>query len=169
MSLTRAAQAVQRSAYPNAYAKHEARARELMRKLGVFDTGGLLRGGRIALNLSSKPERVLNPRQTAAFEKLLPLLKAIKLQDGGTIAARRGGTVALIGEAGRNERVTPLDRNGYSRGEAAMIRELAAMRAEITALQRGDHYEIHPAPGMNEGELAAVVSRRVAFNRMSGT
>lgn len=169
MGLGQAAQRVQRSRFPRAYAKWEGDARSLMKQLGVFDTGGMLRGGRIALNLSSKPERVLNPRQTAAFEKLLPLLKAIKLQDGGTVAARRGGTIALIGEAGRNERVTPLDRNGYSRGEAAMIRELAAMRADITALQRGDHYEIHPAPGMNEGELASMVSRRVAFNRRSGT
>ena len=35
MSLTRAAQAVQRSAFPDAYAKHEGRANDILRMLGV--------------------------------------------------------------------------------------------------------------------------------------
>lgn len=34
-------------------------------KGAVFDTGGILPSGQVAMNLSGKPERVLNPRETA--------------------------------------------------------------------------------------------------------
>jgi hypothetical protein len=38
--------------------------------LGIFDVGGLLRSGGLAVNLSGKPERVLDPRTTENFERL---------------------------------------------------------------------------------------------------
>ena len=37
---------------------------------GIFDTGGIMRHGTAAVNLSGKPERVLDPRTTAAFEQI---------------------------------------------------------------------------------------------------
>lgn len=40
------------------------------RTTGLFDTGGILRSGQMAVNNSGRPERVLNPRQTEHFEKL---------------------------------------------------------------------------------------------------
>lgn len=35
---------------------------------GLYDTGGILKSGHAAVNLSGKPERVLNPKQTKAYE-----------------------------------------------------------------------------------------------------
>lgn len=37
---------------------------------GIFDTGGILKPGNIAINRSGRPERILNPTLTKAFESL---------------------------------------------------------------------------------------------------
>ena len=52
--------------------KRERRRKQLKRyNAGVFDTGGIMPHGTAAVNLSGKPERVLDPRMTAAFEKFV--------------------------------------------------------------------------------------------------
>src|SRR3954447_22743075 len=38
---------------------------------GVYDTGGLLRNGQAAVNLSGRPERILNPDQTRKFDQVM--------------------------------------------------------------------------------------------------
>jgi len=48
-----------------------------------------------------------------------------RLAKGGTISPTTGGTLALIAEAGRSERVEPLDPQGLSRRDRAMIDLLA--------------------------------------------
>ena len=54
------------------YDKEQHRKRQLKRfSAGVFDTGGIMRHGTAAVNLSGRPERVLDPRMTAAFEKFV--------------------------------------------------------------------------------------------------
>jgi phage-related protein len=48
-----------------------------------------------------------------------------RLARGGTVAAVNGGTLALLGEAGRSERVEPLDPSGLSDRDRALIKELS--------------------------------------------
>jgi hypothetical protein len=58
--------------------------------MGLFDTGGALSHGSAALNLSGAAERVLSPRQTVAFEKLVDLLGHV---DFMKLQARTNGSV----------------------------------------------------------------------------
>ncbi|MFE9642357.1 phage tail tape measure protein [Nocardiopsis alba] len=51
-----------RGMYPNPIA---------IRRPGRFDTGGIARHGALMENMSHRPERVLSPRQTDAFERLV--------------------------------------------------------------------------------------------------
>jgi phage-related protein len=43
---------------------------------------------------------------------------------GGVVAAGPGGTIAMVAEAGKAERITPLDSNGFSAAEREMIKIL---------------------------------------------
>lgn len=51
--------------------------------------------------------------------------QGIALAKGGVVPATPGGMLALIGEAGRNERVEPLDSQGMSVRDRAIIAEVA--------------------------------------------
>lgn len=84
---------------------------------------------------------------------------------GGVVPATSGGVLGLLAEAGRSERVEPLDSSGLSRRDRAIIAEMIA-RTNMGG--RGDHIEVHPAPGMNEVELADLVLRKKQFNRRLG-
>ena len=59
-----------RPMYPNPIA---------IRRPGRFDTGGLLRHGQVGENMSGRPERVLSPRQTDSFERLVGLLSGVSV------------------------------------------------------------------------------------------
>jgi phage-related protein len=48
-----------------------------------------------------------------------------RLASGGVVSSTGGGIIAQIAEAGRSERVTPLDSNGFSAAERAMIKILS--------------------------------------------
>ena len=55
----------------DAWKKDKDRSTKLAKfNAGIFDTGGVLKPGNFAFNASGKPERVLNPALTKAFEKL---------------------------------------------------------------------------------------------------
>jgi hypothetical protein len=73
-----------------------------------------------------------------------------------------GGTLAQIGEAGRAERVEPLDPNGLSKRDKAMIETLAGGKGS------GINITINPSAGMDERELASIVSRQIAFQLRKG-
>lgn len=85
----------------------------------------------------------------------------VKMARGGIVPATPGGMLALIGEAGRSERVTPLDNQGRSATEVEMLNVLKQMAAQRSG--GGDTFNVFPAPGMNERELAGRVSRQVAI------
>ena len=51
--------------------------------------------------------------------------RGVALAKGGVVKATPGGVMALIGEAGRNERVEPLDSQGMSARDRAIIAEVA--------------------------------------------
>ncbi|MGO3180970.1 MAG: hypothetical protein ACTIJR_15670 [Brevibacterium linens] len=52
----------------------------------LFDTGGMLESGGVAVNQSGKPERILSPGQTETFEDLLELLPALLAGTAGVDA-----------------------------------------------------------------------------------
>ncbi len=91
----------------------------------------------------------------------LSLIPPVQLAQGGVISPSRGGTLAVIGEAGRSERVEPLDPDGLSKRDKAMISMLSGGSS-------GNTFNIYPSQGMNESELASIISRQIAFQLRRG-
>jgi phage-related protein len=85
------------------------------------------------------------------------------LAKGGVVMPSPGGTMAQIAEAGRPERVEPLDAQGLSVRDRAIIAELSGGGKGTTI-----NMVINPSPGMNESELASIVSRQIAFQLRRG-
>lgn len=85
------------------------------------------------------------------------------LAEGGIVPATRGGFPAMLAEAGRPERVEPLDENGLSKRDKAMIDYLSG------GLGGGTTINVYPSEGMDERELAEKVSRELAFMMRRGT
>jgi len=83
-----------------------------------------------------------------------------RLAMGGIVSPRSGGTLAMIAEAGRPERVEPLDPDGLSKRDKAMIARLSGGGATIN---------VYPSPGMDERELAEMVSRKLAYQMRKGS
>lgn len=84
------------------------------------------------------------------------------LAQGGIVPAIAGGMLAVIGEGGRSERVEPLDPDGLSKRDKAMIALLSG------GMGGGATINVYPSPGMNEAELAEMVSRRLAREMRAG-
>lgn len=61
------AQGVQVSAFPDRYNTKMGRAGELITSAGIFDTGGILPDGGLAVNLSGKPEHVFTDQAMQDF------------------------------------------------------------------------------------------------------
>lgn len=92
----------------------------------------------------------------------VPLIRLPRLAEGGVVAPSPGGTIAQIAEAGRPERVEPLDDRGLSKRDYAMIEALSSGgKGEI-------NITVNPSAGMDERELADLVSRRIAFEIRKG-
>lgn len=83
-----------------------------------------------------------------------------RLAKGGTVAASPGGTLALIAEAGKSERVEPLDPNGLSAGDRAVI---AAIEHAKAAGGGNIQIVINPPPEMDVFTLAKLVSREIEW------
>ena len=86
-----------------------------------------------------------------------------KMAKGGVVQPRSGGMTAIIGEAGRPERVEPLDPDGLSKRDKAMITLLSG-----GAVGGGINITVNPSPGMDEVELAALVNRQISFQLRRG-
>lgn len=86
----------------------------------------------------------------------------VNFAKGGTVLPSPGGTLARIGEAGRPERVEPLDPDGLSKRDKAMIQMLAGGSGG------GPVINVYPSQGMNETDLAEIVSRKIAFAMRKG-
>lgn len=86
-----------------------------------------------------------------------------QLAAGGTVYPSAGGTIARVAEAGRAERIEPLDANGLSQRDKAMIQLLAG-----SSNGKDMTINVYPSPGMNESELASMVSRQIAFQLRRG-
>jgi hypothetical protein len=88
---------------------------------------------------------------------------ATAMAEGGVVKPSRYGTLAVIGEAGRSERVEPLDPNGLSNRDKAMINMMSGGGGG------GPTINVYPSEGMDERQLAAVVSRQLAFQMRKGS
>ena len=86
------------------------------------------------------------------------------LAQGGTVYPRAGGVNAILAEAGRPERVEPLDPNGLSARDKAMIEMMSGSRGNGS----NPTFNIYPSQGMDELALAHNVSRNVAWSMRRG-
>lgn len=82
---------------------------------------------------------------------------------GGTIQPRPGGTLAVIGEAGRPERIEPLDEQGLSQRDRAMIQLMTGGGGG-----GGINIQVYGSDGMDIRELAVEVGRELAFQTRRG-
>ena len=89
-------------------------------------------------------------------------IQPVALARGGIVMPSAGGTIAQIAEAGRPERVEPLDPDGLSKRDKAMIQMLAG------GAGGGPVINVYPSQGMNETDLAEIVSRKIAFAMRKG-
>lgn len=92
-------------------------------------------------------------------------IRLTPLAEGGTVMPRPGGMLAQIAEAGRPERVEPLDANGLSNRDKAMIDFLTKNKGT-----GGQPIQIivNPSANMNERDIAEMVSRKLAFELRRG-
>lgn len=86
------------------------------------------------------------------------------LARGGIVRPSRfgGGTIVEVAEAGRPERVEPLDPSGMSKRDRAMIDYLTGGQTSGTTIN------VYPSAGMDERDLAAKVSRVIAQQMRKG-
>lgn len=94
----------------------------------------------------------------------IPKLNIPRLAEGGVASPVGGGTLALIAEAGKPERVEPLDANGMSKRDKYMMDLIKAQQANAGTI----NITVNPAPGMDERELASAISREISFQMRRG-
>lgn len=87
--------------------------------------------------------------------------KIPKLAMGGIVSPTNGGTLAQIAEAGRPERVEPLDSNGMSKRDKYMMDLIRNGSGTI-------NITVNPSAGMDESELARAISREITFQMRRG-
>jgi hypothetical protein len=96
---------------------------------------------------------------------LIPSMPRIQVpqlfEEGGVVSPSSGGTLGILAEAGKPERVEPLDPDGLSKRDKAMIQMMGGGNGGINVT-------VHGSPGMDVNALAAEVSRRLAFQMRKG-
>lgn len=92
----------------------------------------------------------------------IPKVKLPRLAAGGVVSPSAGGSMVTVAEAGRPERVEPLDQNGLSKRDKVLIDKLSNGGAG------GVNITVNPSQGMDENELAANISRILGFQLRAG-
>ena len=85
-----AAQKVQVSAFPGRYGQQMDAAEALLNKVGVFDQGGWLKPGHVAVNMSNEPEPVFNGEQWRHIKR-----GGLNGEDGVTVVVNLDGQEVL--------------------------------------------------------------------------
>jgi hypothetical protein len=91
----------------------------------------------------------------------IPRISIASFADGGVVFPQDGGVLARVAEAGKPERIEPLDPNGLSARDKALIDRLSGPGTTV-------NITVNPSEGMDERELAAIVSRQIAFATRRG-
>jgi hypothetical protein len=89
--------------------------------------------------------------------------KIPKLAEGGVVYPSMGGTMVTVAEAGRPERIEPLDANGLSDRDKALVQAMAGSSGSGISLN------VYPSPGMNVNELTEAISRKLAMQMKRGS
>jgi hypothetical protein len=110
----------------------------------LLDGLALITGGAIRLHI--------NP---------IPLLHIPRLADGGVVSPSAGGSLVNVAEAGKPERIEPLDENGMSKRDKALIQA-------VQGGGNGMNITVNASPDMDVNALAAQVSRKIAFQMRRG-
>jgi phage-related protein len=118
----------------------------------LADTVSALSGG--AIDIRGAVEAGLIP-------KVPPIVVPQLFAKGGIVSPSAGGTLGIVAEAGRPERIEPLDPDGLSKRDKAMISMMGGGNGGINVTVNG-------TPDMDVNALAAEVSRRLAFQMRKG-
>ena len=92
----------------------------------------------------------------------LPRINLANFAEGGVAFPQPGGVLARVAEAGRPERIEPLDPEGLSNRDRAIIDRLSGGGNKAVTVN------VYPSEGMDERELASIVSRQIAFQLRKG-
>lgn len=136
----------------------------LLKSIGDGPIGQFLKtvtGG--AINLSSVKLKVDYVDWTSqAKANLAKITSPKKMAKGGTVFPSAGGSMVTVAEAGRPERIEPLNPNGLSDRDIAIINRLSGTGGKPVQIN------VYASPGMNENEIASIVSRKIAFAMTKG-
>ena len=80
---------------------------------------------------------------------------------GGVVLPRQGGTVVRVAEAGQAERIEPLDADGLSKRDKALISYLSGGAGANGGGAGRPTINVYPTPGMSEIEVAHQVNRNL--------
>ena len=129
--------------------------------IGLFE--GFVNGAINGINALIRGLNFIGKYGPIKFEiATIPLLKIPRLAKGGVVMPSAGGSLVNVAEAGRAERIEPLDENGLSKRDKALISALSGGSGG------GPTINVYPSAGMDERELASMVSRRLAFEIRKG-
>jgi hypothetical protein len=136
----------------------------LLKAIGDGPLGQFLKtisGG--AINLSKVKMKVDYVDWTSKAKANLAKVGGTKMAEGGTVFPTSGGSMVTVAEAGRPERIEPLHPNGLSDRDIAIINKLSggAGGPKVQVI-------VNPSAGMDERELAEIVSRKIAFAMTKG-
>lgn len=92
----------------------------------------------------------------------IPKITFSNMAEGGIVRPSGAGTFARLAEAGKSERVEPLDPTGLSVRDRAIIDKLSGSGGKDVTIN------VYPSAGMDERELASIVSRQIAFATRRG-
>jgi phage-related protein len=116
---------------------------------------GLANGAIRALNNISVtlPDFLPPPLGGSTFGIDLPTIPM--LAKGGVVSPSRGGSLVNVAEAGKPERIEPLDENGMSKRDRAMFEKMQGGGAVV-------NITINGAPGQDEEVIANAVDRIIS-------
>ncbi|NBU22561.1 MAG: hypothetical protein EBS38_01390 [Actinobacteria bacterium] len=119
--------------------------------------------GAIGKNIQAGLDRKKNEDIKKNFSTGTRDSKIPKLASGGVAYPSLGGTLVTVAEAGRPERIEPLDPNGLSNRDKAMIQELSG------GSMSGVNVNVYATPGMDVNELTQAISRKLAMEIKRGS
>ena len=96
----------------------------------------------------------------------IPMVHIPRLAKGGVVSPSPGGSLVNVAEAGKPEKVTPLDSNGLSAGDRAVLDAINGTGSASNST--GVNITVNASEGMDVNALAAEVGRKLAFQMRKG-
>jgi phage-related protein len=98
---------------------------------------------------------------------LIPKVKIPRLATGGVVMPSADGSIVNVAEAGRAERIEPLDASGLSQRDRALI-EMLSKKNGNGGNGPAITLNVYPSAGMDERDLAEKVSRQLQLMMRKG-